>query len=128
MVLVSSILAGALLCYTGKRNKQEREAEYRTALQSFTQVIKPGMNRKEVEDYLHGKNRRFRQMCCIGKPQNAWADLVKIGKESPPWYCSEHNIFIAFEFAAVETHDRWQTRDSDRLEQVTIFRWLEGCL
>jgi len=56
---------------------------------------------------------------------------VRIGQEDVPWFCSEHNIYIAFEFANFG-HERdtigVEASDSDTLKQISIFPWLEGCL
>jgi len=85
------------------------------------------MTRKEVEDYFHAKNISFGQLCCIDE-WSAFADLLKIGKEGHPWYCEEHNVYIAFQFGAVEHRDSAKADDSDSLKRVTIFHKLDGCL
>ena len=66
-------------------------------------------------------------MCCV-EERSAYADLVKIGKEKVPWFCSEHSVYAAFQFAAPEPHDIPHAHDSDVLKKITIFHWLEGCL
>jgi len=43
-----------------KRSQQKRNVVYQTALRSYSEVIKPGMTRKEVEDILHARNKVFR--------------------------------------------------------------------
>ena len=112
----------------GQGAKQKREAAYQTALQSYTEALKPGMTRMDVEDYLRAKGASFHQMCC-SLERTAFADLVKIGQEKHPWYCSEHNVYIAFQFTAIEAHDVVvRINDSDVLKRITIFHQLEGCL
>ncbi len=110
-----------------KQAQRKREEAYQSALRSYSEVLRPRMTRKEVEDYLRSRGIEFRQMCCIDE-RSAFADLVRIGKEGAPWYCSEQNVYVAFQFAAVEPHETWKAYDSDTLKRVTIFRWLEGCL
>jgi len=107
--------------------KEKREAAYQAKLQYYSDVLKPGMTRKNVEDYLRGKGVAFGQLCCIDEI-SAFADLVYIGKEKHPWYCEKHNVFIAFQFAAVEPHKGWEAYDSDTLKSITVFHKLEGCL
>jgi len=108
--------------------QQKREAAYQAKLQSYSDVLKPEMIRKNVEDYLlRAKGVAFGQLCCIDE-RSALANLVKIGNEKHPWYCEEHNVYIAFQFAAVEPHKGWQAYDSDTLERITIFHKFEGCL
>jgi hypothetical protein len=105
----------------------KREAGYRAALQVYSQDLKPGQTRKEVEAYFHAKNVRFGQICCIGQPQHAWADLVKTGDEWPMLICSEFSINVAFEFRAMEPHLLPESRDNDVLESVRLFSLLRGC-
>jgi hypothetical protein len=108
---------------------QQREAGYHLALQSYSDALKPGTTRKDVETYLRQQSATFRNQCCIDTPgSDAWDDLVKIGEESPPWYCGEHNVYIAFSFDAVEPHKVPQANDSDTLRRVQIFHGLETCL
>jgi transcription termination factor NusB len=107
--------------------KQKRENAYQAKLQSYSDALKPGMTRKDVEDYLRAKGTAFRQLCC-NHERSALADLVNIGKEKHPWHCEEHNVYITFQFAAVEVHKDCQAYDSDMLKKITIFHKLEGCL
>ena len=55
-------------------------------------------------------------------------DLVKIGAESTPWFCSENNVYIAFEFNPKSHGEQSDTNDSDVLKRVSVFHQLEGCL
>jgi hypothetical protein len=41
----------------GQGAKQKREAAYQSALQSYTEALKPGMARKDVEDTSEQKAR-----------------------------------------------------------------------
>jgi hypothetical protein len=127
-LMIAALGTGVIYYGVTKYQERKREAAYQRALLLYSNDIKPGLSRKQVESYLHGKNAAYRHMCCVGKHQAAWADLVRIGQEGAPWFCEENNVYVAFEFAAVEQHDFWEARDSDRLEQVSIFHWLEGCL
>jgi hypothetical protein len=115
-------------CALRKRAQEKREITYQSALRSYSEVLKPGMTRREVEDYLRAKNIEFRQMCCVEDARSAYADLTKIGKEHVPWYCERHNVYVAFQFAAVEAHKPYEARDSDTLGKMSIFHWLEGCM
>jgi hypothetical protein len=110
----------------GQSAKKKREAGYQAALQSYSNILKPGMTRKSVEEYFRAKGITFGQWCCIDE-RSAYADLVKIGREKHPWYCEQHNVYIAFQFAAVEPHKGYED-DSDTLKIITVFHQLEGCL
>ena len=134
IALALSIVGVAVPYELKKQAGKRREAGYQTTLQSYAEVLKPGMSRKEVEDYLRAKNMPLRQMCCVEagtmSDRSSLDDLVKIGEENAPWFCSENNVYIAFQFA---DHERrhgvgFTTDDLDRLKSVTVYRWLEGCL
>jgi hypothetical protein len=133
------LLVGVGLLAVGTRyglklqRKRKREAAYQSALLSYTQVLKPGMTRKEVEDYLRAKNIDFGQMCCVvgiqPHPKHSLDDITKVGQEDVPWFCSEHYIFVAFQF---EDHGQYKSilgaDDKDTLKSVTIYHELGGCL
>ena len=112
-----------------KRAERKRQVEYQSMLNEYTIALKSGMTRHDVESYLKARNRGFRRMCCVGLRRTAYADLVRIGKEQAPWYCSENNVYVAFEFETTEPHGIIaDSRDSDRLVSMALFPWLEQCL
>jgi hypothetical protein len=119
-----------------KRGQKRRDVAYQSALLAYTSVLKPGMTRKEVEDYLRAKNTKFRQTCCIDSSnvarRHSWDDLTKIGEEDAPWFCSEHNVYVAFQFTDHEllNNGLFQMKDDDldTLKSVTLYHWLEVCL
>lgn len=113
----------------GQSAKQKREAAYQSILQSYTEVLKPGMTRKNVEDYLRSKGATFFQEGGGSfTDDSALADLTKIGKERHPWYCSEHAVYIAFHFNAVEPKGISPHSEADTLKSVAIYHQLEVCL
>jgi hypothetical protein len=115
-----------------KRPQKKREASYQAALLSFSAALKPGMTRKDVENYLHTRNVTFRLMCCVARKalsEQVYDELVRVGQENAPWFCSEKNIYIAFQFSGHEGPDNnWMSDDSNSLQAVSIYRGLEGCL
>ena len=114
----------------------EREANYQTVLAKYTSEMKPGMTREQVERHLRTGGTRFRQMCCVANFRGhyvslvgaGWDDLVKIGEESAPWFCSENSVYVAFEFNPKSTGEVADTNGSDILKRVSVFHQLEGCL
>ena len=114
------------------RAKKKRKTTYESALRSFTRDLNPGMKRKEVESYLQAKDVHFLQMCCVASElskRHSLDNLTKIGEEGAPWYCSEHNVYIAFQFTDHEQPVKgWKADGSDTLKAITICHWLEGCL
>ncbi len=133
-------LAGVGLCIFVVRHALERRAErkretaYQLALRTYSEALKPGRSRKEVEDYLRTRNVRFLQMCCVetkSYSKGVYDDLVRIGQEQAPWFCSENNVYVAFQFinrGRTDTDKAAGANASDILTAVTIFHWLEGCL
>ena len=114
-----------------ERAQRRREIEYDSSLRSYSQDLRPRMKRKEVEDDLSAKSIPFLHMCCVKRKELnrfVYDDLVKIGHEDAPWFCSENNIYIAFQFDGPSRSAGATTDPSDTLDAVTLYRWLEGCL
>jgi len=129
LVVVVAILFLLGIRYELKKQAQKRrEATYQSELRSYTQALKPGTKRKEVEAYLRSKNPDFSQMCCVEPSDSAKRhtsdDLVKIAEEEHPWFCSEHFVYVAFRFAdhvQIENGYSFKDDDSDTLKTVSIF-------
>jgi hypothetical protein len=119
-----------------RRKAAEREAYYQTVLSKYTGELKPGTTREQVEQRLQTDGTRFSQMCCVANfkgqyvsfRDSGWDDLVKIGTESAPWFCSENNVYIALEFNPKSKGELSKTNLSDILKRVSVFHQLEGCL
>jgi hypothetical protein len=119
-----------------RESKKKRDAAYEATVQAYSQKLKPGMTRVEVETYLRKQGTQFMQMCCVER-NSYWDNLVKIGEEGHPWYCGEHYVYVAFEFVATEPHgasterekiERWKAHDTDVLKEIKRYDMLGGCL
>ncbi len=94
------ILAAALLLVSlftiyrryEQRTQQQREAKYERALDSYSHIFQLGETREEVENYLSVRELKYERMCCLDE-RSAFADLLRIGAEKAPWYCSEQTIY-----------------------------------
>ena len=135
LVLPALLIAVTIVRHRlARREQKKRQAVYELTLRSYQEALKPGMTRKEVEDYLRAKNANIRQMCCVNPRESpnrsSLDDLVKIGQEEIPFVCTENNVYVAFQFADHEHRHDYEIRDSDldTLRAVTIYRQLEGCL
>ena len=128
MIVVLMLSCFAVRSWIEKRAAERRQVEYQTAVKRYSDVLKVGMTRREVEYYLAQRHEKFGRMCCVHIKRHAFADLVKIGEESPPWYCNHHFIDVAFEFEATSPHELVEAYDSDRLISVTLFPHLEQCM
>jgi cytosine/adenosine deaminase-related metal-dependent hydrolase len=125
--IVVALSAAALRHVSRAEAKKKREAAYQSALQAYSRNLRPGLTRKEVEDDFRTRHISFGQICCV-EDRSAFADLIRVGQEDAPWYCSENYVYIAFEFTAVEPHHPLKAYDTDSLKTVTLFRQLGGCL
>ena len=125
LVIVLSALAVRRSVQTTERRK--REIGYKVALRTYSEAFHPGIARRELEDSLRSRNTDFTWMyTAFGeRTESQYADLVKIGEETAPWYCEEEYVYVAFEFSGVERHKQ---NDSDVLERIEIFQPDEGCL
>ena len=106
---------------------------YQSALHSYAQVLKPGMTRKEVEDYLRANKLEFRQTCCVDMKEykkGSWDDLVKIGEEDAPWFCNYTAVYVGFQFSGHGQFEggMWRADDFDKLRAVTVYRQYDKCL
>jgi len=136
ITLIAAFAVGWRIHHVAEEKAQsKRELEYQENLRSYSEVLKTGMSRKEVEDYLSAKKIRFRQMCCVDRKKFSWEvydntydDLVKIGQEDVPWACSENNVYIAFQFLGPNRNSVPAAEPSDTLKDVSIYHWLEGCM
>jgi hypothetical protein len=99
----------------------KRETTYQSALRSYSQILKPGMKRKEVEDYLRLNKIEFQQMSAY--------DLTKIGEEKPPWYCGTSDVYVKFRFTNVRKGERqFDADDKDTLDEIEVYHQLDRCL
>jgi hypothetical protein len=130
LIVVTATITGTARLLIEKRAEEKRAALYAATLRSYSGIMHTGTQRREVEDYLRAKDIPFMQMCCVENKANRGVldDLTRIGHEKAPWYCSEKNIYVAFQFAGSERHTVGPTAEgSDTLTKVTLFPWLEGC-
>jgi hypothetical protein len=131
IVLLILILVVAPLIFFGVRYEMKvraeaqaqvkRETTYQTALRSYTQILKPGTKRKEVEDYLRANKTEFLRI--------SLDDLTKIGEEEPPWYCGTSSVHVKFRFTSVgQREPGLGADDEDTLDEIAIYHWLDRCL
>jgi hypothetical protein len=134
VALALSIIGGGTWYGLKAQTQGRREAAYQMTLHSYDQVLKPGTTRGELEGYLGARNTPFERMCCVDaarlSERASWDDLVKIGQEKPPWFCSENYIYVAFQFIdhVPPTVSAKTADDLDTLKSVSIYRQLGGCL
>jgi hypothetical protein len=107
--------------------KKRREVGYQAVLRGYSEALKPGVSRNYVEHYLEADGAAFNRICCIDGP-GAYSDITKIGREDAPWFCSENNIYIAFQFTADKKGFGPSDSPWDALKEITVWPHLENCL
>jgi len=125
-VALIAVSAGAYHFYS-VRARKKREAKYQQRLNSCTEIFHTDENRKAVEDYFRSHGTQFGKVLGPGS-LTSWSDYVRIGEEPAPWYCSNWEVYVMFDFAAVEKHNPWDGRDSDLLKKIRLASHGEGCL
>jgi hypothetical protein len=122
LVLVGVSL-GALAGCVARRTK--------AAVASYSQVLKPGMTRKEVEDYFRTNKIQFSQMCCAeGSNKHSLDDFIKIGTSHFPVPCGDETYYVAFIFNDQTQHPParfMETEDLDTLRSITKVNWVDDC-
>lgn len=124
-VVIALVSAGAVRSHLKTVAREKRERGYQVALRTYSQALSPGLTRTEVERYLHAKDADFFVEFGPFGGSYGSADLLRMGQETAPWYCSEQDVYLAFEFSDAEKDKQ---NASDVLEKVEIYRQYEGCL
>jgi len=125
---------------TPEQQTKHDDAHYSFVLSPYLRDLKPGVSRREVEDYLHTRNIEFRSGCCAAmefhsydpnRPRaNASEDWVRLPDEKPPWPCGYASFYIIFEFKRLRPSsapERIAANDTDTLEGVHILKTNNNC-
>jgi hypothetical protein len=129
LTVIIGIVAVAAESLIRGRAERKRQVSYQDVLRGYTAKFNPGIERREVESTLANQGRSFQQMCClINENRNALEDIVKIGSEPKPWYCSENGEYLVFEFDSPVESEYAKAQPSDRLRAIKLSQWLGGCL
>ena len=91
-----------------------RSAQYHAVLKSYSDVLKPGMKRSDVENY-------FIMSKYVSFNRGGSEDTVEVARERAGWICQEQLIYLTFEFSATEPH---QPDPVDRLVRISLNRSL----
>jgi hypothetical protein len=132
IVLLILILVVAPLIFFGVRYEMKvraetqaqakRETAYQAALRSYSQILKPGMKRKAVEDYLRSNKTEFQRLTLDD-------DITKIGEDEPTLSCGPNGVYVRFQFTGVSQREpRLDVNDEDALDEINIFHWANNCL
>ena len=127
-LLVTTLIVVAVVRHASTQAQAARELSYQASVRSYVARFQVGISREDVERQLRDGGVHFQQLSGGGLEEPTYSDLIKIGKEPTPWFCSEHNVYVALQFAAFDQSHPSDSKPSDVLKRVTLFKWLEGCL
>jgi hypothetical protein len=94
-----------------------RNAQYHAILKSYSDVLRPGMKRSDVENY-------FIMSKYVSFNRAASEDIVEIAHERAAWICQEQLVYVTFEFAAVEPKKELVAEPGDSLVRISLNRSL----
>jgi hypothetical protein len=89
-----------------------RAAQYRAILKTYSDVLRPGMKRSEVETY-------FIMSKYVSFNRGASEDTVEIAHEKAGWVCQEQVVYLTFKFDGVELNE---PKPGDSLVQTSLNR------
>ena len=131
LLIVSALAVAVFVVQSSFQNRAElrRQSAYQAVLREYLSALSPGAQRAEVETVLASRGRSFHQMCCLlNENRNALEDIVKIGSGPKPWYCSENDTYLVFEFESPTDLGSPKAGANDRLRRIATASWLGGCL
>ena len=103
----------------------------KAAVASYSQDLKPGMTRKEVEDYFRTNKIQFSQECCVGGSNiHSLVDLIKIGTQHIPLPCGDTPYYVAFIFDYHTQHPPVRllpVDDMDTLRTIAKLSLVDDC-
>jgi hypothetical protein len=103
----------------------------RAAVATYSQDLKPGMTRKEVEDYFRANKISFRHRCCGGgSNEHSLDDFIEIGTQHIPVPCGDSTSYVVFIYDAQTWHPPAglpQADDRDTLRSITTISEVDDC-
>ena len=91
-------------------------AQYHAILKTYSDMLKPGMKRSDVENY-------FIMSKYVSFNRGPSEDIVEIAQRAG-WICQEQLVYLRFEFAAVEPEKKLVAESGNRLARISLNRSL----
>lgn len=127
VVVVLIVAVVAAFQWYSRRAQRKRDAQYQSALFSYSHQFPLGASREVVESYLRARGIAIQQQS--GETDfDAMTDLIVIGHDPVPWYCSSSPVYIEFHFHARQQDHQFKADSSDILKNVRLDSRGEGCL
>ena len=99
VVVVIVVVTSAILARKAWYASQEKQIQ--AALLMYSRNLRPGLTRKDVEEYLRARHADFYTGNSFGK-EGGWADYVKVGERPPPLTCGVMPAWVTLEFTAMD--------------------------
>jgi hypothetical protein len=118
-ILIAGVLTSALLGCASRRQHafERRHAAYLTALNSYSQDLKPGTTREAVQQYLQQRNKSLEKQVFGGNP---WDGYFFMGYEGSDEYCAPAPVYLVFHFSPAKPNTDSHPAASDSLENITL--------
>jgi hypothetical protein len=115
-ILVVVALADIRSFVIAKQKEQQRQATYRGKVDAYRSILKPGMTRERVEEYLRQTGAPYQRICCEA---GVFSDRTRVGHEAPGWVCRNWDVYVEFRFAGKDEHEGAAAPD-DTLQQIDL--------
>ncbi len=130
VVLLVLLLGAAAWLWARHRREQKirDEAAYQAIVRQYEKDLREGMSRAEVENYLEGRHVKATLICCVAEYRGTYDEIVKVGVEGAPWYCTQIGVYVGLQFNGSATAAPALATPMDTLRKVSLFRRGEDCL
>ncbi len=114
---------------TPDKQVQHDDAHYASTLRPYLNDLKPGVNRKTVEEYFRSRNISFSHESghLVPLPPDvfdlAYSDVIALRGEKRPWPCGSSNVYIIFYFSGTQPYSGFghiAANDADTLQSIHI--------
>ncbi len=112
---------------TGNEGEAGEGRADQVELQKYRSQFRIGLLRHEAATALRGKGVKFFDICCPSDT-GRFSQLIKIGENPKPPFCSEYGVYISLDCAAKSSGEALRPRKDDVLKGIELRRWGTGCL
>jgi hypothetical protein len=117
VIVLVAAFAWTISLYRETHLRKIRDAQHQVILNSYSNELKPGMTRSEVEDLLHQKNMPFSR---VRFGASGLDDLVTIGREDSTVVCTHNEMDMRLHFTSSYTQPDLKGFPTDKLEYVKL--------
>jgi hypothetical protein len=130
MTAALCFLAGCAARRAGQQIQHD-DAHYGSALRSYLSDLKPGVSRKEVEDYFRARSISFSRgndhYTNRSSPafDLSYPDIIGLREETRPWPCGSSDVYVVFKFTGHRPYSgvgNIEADDTDTLESIHIWK------